>query len=234
VINTLAIDDTQLQQLVGSINALADDPLTFKHLIATGLPTCLGVVLGAFISIGTTLFLDWRRNTKAERERLERELVSLNSANTAILFNIELLLHVIMQQIMPHYKASHAADRALSDLSDQSIDKNTFDQLFKSQFQPMIERCPKLYFNGVDLSKDLPFLIENDPNLLKLSGWMMNYISYLKDILFSRNKLIDAFTVTEDTSSGLDIDPIETQATNQAKIANTTVINAYNLLDLLL
>jgi hypothetical protein len=39
----------------------------------------------------------------------------------------------------------------------------------------MMARCPDPYFIEVELFKEIPFIVAKDPNLLKLSGWILTF-----------------------------------------------------------
>ena len=105
----LALDDSQLQKLLASVDALADHAPYWKHFLIAALPIFLASLLG----LATAWLLEWlktrRENRKTVRERLEKELTLLSGANTAIAFNISALIHIVMQHVLPHYRRSHAA-----------------------------------------------------------------------------------------------------------------------------
>ncbi len=81
------------------------------------------VFLAAFLGFALGLFTDWlktrRENRKLSRERQEKELTQLNGAASAVVYYIEVLLHIVMQQILPHREQSHAAAAAL-----RAVEKN--------------------------------------------------------------------------------------------------------------
>lgn len=230
--DNVTIDDSQLQKLLASIHALQNHAPFWNHFLITAAPIFLASLLG----LATALLLDWlknrRENRKSIRERLEKELAQLSGANTAIAFNIEALIHSVMQQILPHHKQSHAACTAIEALNGDSNRLQQINDLLHSEFRPMLTRCPEPYLEDVNLSKDLPFLIAKDPGLIKLSGWIITYTRNLKAILNDRNKLIDITTI-ENAKDGLDLPDLERQIATQATIADVEVVNAYQLFLLL-
>jgi hypothetical protein len=224
----VTFDDGQLQKLLASIDALQDHAPFWNHFLNTAVPIFLASLLG----LATALLLDWlktrRESRKSTCERLEKELVQLSGANTAIAFNIEALIHSVMQQILPHHEQSHAACKAIEALNGDPNRLKKFDDQLHSEFLPMMKRCPEPYLEDVNLSKDLPFLIAKDPGLIRLSGWIITYTRNLKAILNERNKLIDKATI-ENEKDGLDLPDLERQIATQARIAGIEVVNAYQL-----
>ena len=90
-------------------------------------------------------------------------------------------------------------------------------------------RSPVLYLVEIDFFKELPFVIDKDPEVLKLSGWILNYINQLKNILNERNKQIDVATIN-DTQKGLDVEVVARVAETSANISVAEIINVYQLL----
>lgn len=154
----VTVDDSQLQKLLASIDALKDHTPYWKHFLIMALPIFLASLLG----LATALLLDGlktrREIRKAVRERLEKELALLSGANTAVAFNITTLIHTVMQQILPHHKQSHDACAAIEHLHDDPRKLEEFDFLLHSEFLPMMKRCPEPYLEDVNLSQNLPFL----------------------------------------------------------------------------
>jgi hypothetical protein len=228
MVDKVAIDDSQFQKLLSSIDALADHAPYWKHFLITASPIFLASLLG----LATALLLDWlktrRESRKTVRERLENELALLSGVNTAIGFNVTTLIHTVVQQILPHHEQSQAACAAIEALHAGSIDRRQFNDLLHSEFQPMMRRCPVPYLEDVNISRDLSFLLKKDPGLIMLSGWVITYMQNLKAILIDRNKLIDIATL--DTSKdALDLPTLEGQIATQAHIADVEVANAYHL-----
>ena len=93
-------------------------------------------------------------------------------------------------------------------------------------------RCPELYLEDVNISRDLSFLLAKDPNFLGLSGWIVTYSQNLKSILYERNSLIN-IAANESTKETFDLRDIERQMDAQAAVSNAEVVNAYQLIQLL-
>jgi hypothetical protein len=228
MVDKVAIDDSQLQRLISSVDALADHAPIWQHFLVAALPIFLASLLG----FATAYLLDWlktrRENRKVARERLEKELTLLSGVNTLIGSNVTFLIHTVMQQILPHYYKSKSGFEAIEALHAGSIDPKQFNHLMHSEFQPIMRRCPVPFLEDVNLSRDLPFLITKDPSLIMLSSWVITYAVHLKSILTERNRLIDIATL-DNSKDDLDLSTLERQIEAQASIADAEIVNAYQL-----
>jgi hypothetical protein len=190
------------------------------------------VFLAAFLGFALGLFTDWlktrRENRKLSRERQEKELTQLNGAASAVVYNIEILLHIVMQQILPHREQSHAAAAALHAVENNATELRAFSKSMHSEFKYMMTRCPEPYFVELEFFKEIPFVLAKDPELLKRSGWMVSYTRTLKEILSERNKRID---MNVGTAMDLDFEALEEQIRIQAHIGDTEVINSLMLFE---
>lgn len=220
------INAAQFQKLLSAVNSLRDHAPFWKP--------ALPIFLAAMLGFGSALLLDGlktrRENRNVTRERLEKELAQLSGANTAIAFNIEALIHTVMQQILPHYTQSHAAAAAIEALQKSTPPQlEEFDRRLHSEFEPMMKRCPDPYFIDVDFFKDLSFLLLKDPQAIGLAGWIATYTRNLKAIIVERNRLIDHVTLGEPKEE-LDFLAIERAIATQATISDIEIVNSYQLL----
>jgi hypothetical protein len=104
-------------------------------------------------------------------------------------FNTEALQHIAMLQVLPHHRDSHAARAMLSQVTTAEQAQN-FGRIMSQRFSCMTTRCPESYFIEVDLFKEIPFVLAQDPEWLTLSGWMTTFIRELKNNLKDRNEAI--------------------------------------------
>ena len=204
--------------------------MTAQQFFVAAVPVFLAALLG----VGAALFMDWlktrRENRKAARERREKELTQLNSAATAMGYDIEALLHIVMQQVLPHREQSHAAAAALHTAENNAAQLRAFVKSMNLEFPAMTCRCPEPYFIELELFKEIPFVLEKNPELLKRSGWMVSYARALKEIISERNKRIDI--ATRANAAGIsDIQVLEEQIRVQGQIGNTEVINSLMLFE---
>jgi hypothetical protein len=98
--------------------------------------------LAAVITAVWTLSAESR---KACRERQAKDLMQINSVASAVGYNIEALLHTVMQQILPHREQSHAALAALRAVENNSQLSGFFETMH-SKYTAMMTRCPEPYF----------------------------------------------------------------------------------------
>ncbi len=204
--------------------------MTAEQFFVTAIPVFLAAVLG----VATGFFTDWlktrREDRKVSRERQEKELTQLNGAATAMGYNIEALLHIVMQQILPHYERSHAAFAALRAAENDTLQLREFVETMHSEFTAMMTRCPEPYFIDLEFFKEIPFVLAKDPELLKRSGWMVSYTRALKELLSERNNRIDIAT-SSNAAESLDFQVLEEQIRVQAHIADGEVINSLMLFE---
>ena len=226
VTEPFAINNAQFQKILAAIDALYDHTPYWMHLLVTAFPIFLASLLG-FV---TALFLDWlktrRDSQKLTRERREKELAQLSGVTTAIGFNIEALIHTVMQQVLPHRDQSYAAIAAIQSVRNKEMEMQQFYELLHSEFLPIVTRCPEPYFIQVDLFKEIPFVLAKDPELLKLSGWVLTFTRHLLYIFDERNKHIDLATLGKDD---LDIKSLERHIATQATVGDKEVVNCFQL-----
>ena len=151
-------------------------------------------------------------------------------AATAIGYNLEILLHIVMQMIFPHYQDSHAAASALRGAMDKPNGVYEFFATMNSKYKGMMTRCPKPYFINIDFFKDIPFVLAKDPELLKRSGWMVSYIRALKELLIERNRRIE-MAASADVTKRVDVSLLEEQVRVQAHLADNAIVNSYMLFE---
>ena len=219
------ISASQWHELVTTVNGLGDHQALWLRIVTAAAPTFLAFGLG----LVSAFFLDWqktrRENRKAIREREEKELSQLNVVSTAMGFNTEALQHLAMQQVLPHYKASHAAHAFLEQVTTAEQAQN-FGRAMSQQFSGMTTRCPEPYFIEVDLFKEIPFVLAKDPELLKLSGWATNFIRELKNNLRDRNEAIGK----GGDGNGLVFPELVEFVRVQAMISNAEVVHCLQLI----
>jgi hypothetical protein len=106
-------------------------------------------------------------------------------------FNIEEMLHVVMQHILPHREQSYAAAAALQRAMNGETALRIFGASMQSKFPAMTTRCPVPHFIEIDFFKEIPFALEKDPELLKLSGLIISYANKIREIISERNRNIE-------------------------------------------
>jgi hypothetical protein len=203
--------------------------MMLHDLIETAFP----VVLGAVLAVATGFFSDWRKthrdDRKALRDRQERELRQINAVSTAMGFNIESLLHIVMQQILPHREHSHAALEALDITGGDEEKVRVFFETMHDKYRAMMMRCPEPYFIDLEFFKEISFVLAKDPELLKRSGWMVSYTRALKELIKEQNIRIDL--AANRAEQGLTFTTLREDVRVQAHIGDGEVINALMLFE---
>lgn len=194
------------------------------------------VFLSAFLAMVVGILLDvWkshREELKGTREKQEKELRQINVVMAGIGFNVETLLHVVAQNIVPHYKASHAAYTAFLEAARAS-ELGPFAAAL-SDYKCLIMTCPGLHFMECDFWRELPFIAEREPELLKQTGWLTAFARELENATSQRNRLIEAAMSLLQQQAGALNDPLlHNVLQQQASISNTECIAAYQLFDVL-
>jgi hypothetical protein len=218
--DTVSFSDTQLQKVLATVEAVKGSGIHWEQVI----PVFVSALLAMCVGIGLEYFKDHRERKKGSKERQRKELMQLNGAATAMGYNVECLLHIVMQQVLPHHEGSHAALAALRAAENNAPQLRAFVETMHSEFTPMMTRCPEPYFIDLEFFKDIPFVLGKDPELLKRSGWMVSYVRALKELLSERNKHLDIAVAEK-----LDFQILEKQISVQARIADGEVVNSLML-----
>lgn len=225
-------DDSQLLKLLAAIEKLKDNSHTVEHLLTTAFPAFIGTFLGFLFGQFTELLRNRRENRKTETEREENELSQLNVISSALWFNLEQVLHLVLQQLLPHHIASHDA---MTEFQSAMTSEHNVKQLAASisdRFPAMTMRCPQPTLIDLDLFKTIPFALEVDPELLKLSGWVTSYGKDLHAIIDVRNTQIDLIPKAN-LSGGLDLGNIQEQIRVHAHLSQVECINSFMYLKMI-
>jgi hypothetical protein len=165
--DVMSLNDTQLRQIIAALNG---DWWWHWFQVAS-------IFASAFFGYLSGIALEHlktrKTGKKATRERQEHEVAQVNIALSGICYNIEILLHVVSDYILPHHEESHIAYTALHKVQG---DCQKQEQLAMSlpAFPALTTTCPEVHFLEWDFFKELPFIVEKDPELLKNTGWLIS------------------------------------------------------------
>jgi len=138
------IDELQFQKLLEAIDKLKDHDTYIERLLVAAAPVFFGAILG--LAFG--FFTDWlktrREKRNLDREREAKELSQLNTISSAMWFNIEEMLHIVMQHILPHREQSYAAAAALQSAINDQTELRIFGASMQSKFPAMTTRCHQM------------------------------------------------------------------------------------------
>jgi len=189
----------------------------------------LGGAIGAIgAALAVVLTLSGER-TEEKRKEQEREINQINAVIAGIGFDVEMLLHVVIPNFLPHYKDSYRAHRELlATKGDESRMRNFFNSLHS--YQGLVMTCPKLHFIEFNFWNELLFIVERDANLLKQSGWLITLSLQLKDLTLQRNKNIDADMLLRNQQGGkLSYYVLDSMLQRHMSVANAECLTALQL-----
>lgn len=223
-------DEQQILQMFLEIQRLQNSNAHWDFRSA--IPTLIGALLG----LCAALFLDHLKTRREDRQairiRRENELSALNRANIALAFNVEILVHAGLQQILPHHDGSVAALALIRQARTISAPLSLHDDL-SEPLREATKRCPLPHLLDLNLLDEAPFLLSSDPSLLSQAGWITSFAKDLIFILTERNKLIDKFTLDQD-QKGTPLTELEHRIETQVHVASVEVGNCMQLLQVLI
>jgi hypothetical protein len=180
----VTFDPTQFQQLLAAINGLHNDSGWWRQWVPV-----LAVPVSAFFAMLVGIRLEMYKTSREQKPRalakLRTEVSQINIAIIAIAYNIGTLLHIVLQNIVPHYRQSHAAYKALHEAKS---DSNKLSEFFISlhKYPALMMTCPEMYFVEVDYFREMPFIAEKDPNLVNDAGWLVGRTREMKTTMRDR------------------------------------------------
>jgi hypothetical protein len=93
-------------------------------------------------------------------DKLEKEISEINVAISGIIYNIERLLHVVSDFILPHHDKIHKLFTALHKAQgDPQKLQSVAASLSAPNYPALRTTCPELHFIEWDFFKALPFLV---------------------------------------------------------------------------
>jgi hypothetical protein len=170
---------------------------------------------------------------RADIDRQKREITQINVAISGMGYNIETLLHATLQYILPHHTESHLAYTALDKASG---DPQQLAQLVISisSYRALVTICPEMHLIEWDFFREMPFIVEKDPELLKQTGWLISQSRELATAIKNRNHhMIEARNITAQ-QGGLKTSQFQSILHLQATIADAECIIALQLFELFL
>jgi hypothetical protein len=222
----MTFDPSQFEKLLSAINAL--------HASDWALP--LSVFVSAFLAMVVGILLEWSKTSwekrRRARENLQNENRQINVVISAIGYNIEILYSVATQYILPHYKESHAAFSALTKAMEDPA-KLTHLAMSIPRYPALVTTCPDIYLVECDLGKELPFIVEKDPELPMRGGWLVSQIRELSAAIKTRNNNIVGAAHTTGQQGGLNTAQLHGALHLQKTVADMECLIASQLFDLL-
>jgi hypothetical protein len=198
---------------------------------ANAVSVFLSAFLAMLVGILLELYKGNREKKKAVHDKSEREVQQIKGAMIAIAFNVESLLHIVGQNILPHHAQSHDAFKALS-VASADNDRMAAFALSLSEYPALMMTCPEPHFQDLNFSGELAFLNGKDPNLVKQSGWLAGFSREIEKLIRVRNENIEnANRFLLQSGGNLNFHQIHNILQLQTASANTECVVCWQLFD---
>jgi hypothetical protein len=185
--NQITLDPAEVEKIVTAINAAHSDG--WFHWVPVA-----SVFVSALLAMIVGMVLDHyktrRERRRAADERLNKELTQIDGALAVIAYNVEILTHAVFQHLLPHWDESHAAIAALTAAIGHAGHMSDFASSFNN-YRGMQTTCPEMFFIEYDYIKEINFIISEDAELIKQSGWMISQCRLLNNAIRDRNRHIE-------------------------------------------
>jgi hypothetical protein len=223
----LTISDAQIEKIIAAINSSHE---SWWPVLSVFVSALLAMLVGIAIDY---LKRYWEAKQR-ERETQKSEIQQINVTIEGMGFNIELLLHIVAQHILPHYGDS---DRAYADLQIASTNGQQMTVFAQSlhTYSQLMMICPEPNFQQFRFLNDLKFVVEKEPTLLKRAGWLDSCAKELNSIISSRNENIrNANSFLMQTGGQFNFHQIGSVLQMQLAVAKAECVTASQLFDVLL
>ena len=181
------VDDSQFDVLLKAVAALKTDSVWHWQ-------SAIPIFLSSFLGLLTGIFLDMIRRRmdrhKASDEKNKQELQQIKCALTGIGYNIQTLIHLAAQNLLPHHAQSERAHIEFRHIGDDRQKMAEFVQNLR-KYPALFMTCPPLYFVELDFLDKLPFLTEMDSNIVMESARQIELSRRADALATERNRLID-------------------------------------------
>jgi hypothetical protein len=224
--DTVSFSDAQLQKILSVLETAKSGGIHWEQVI----PVFLSAALGMSVGIGLEYFKASRERKKASSEQAKRELNQINLGTIGLAYNIETLIHLSMQNLLPHFYQSAAALQALYETNREPSKVTVFAmELYK--YPALMMTSPDMHFADHDFLERLPFIVEKDAQLLQQAGWVVSLLRTLRNSLSERNKLIESARVaaTQSGASGLTFYQLDSILQIQLAVSKSECVAASQL-----
>lgn len=226
----VTVTSAQLDAILSTIARVATHPNGWDW--HNGIPTAIGAFLGFGAVQLQERLRTGREKRKEVRKRREDELAQLGATIAALLFNLESVIHTVMQQVLPHYKASRAGMNVFMSAAQQSIHPSVIHGSIQNFLSNVFCRAPEPHLVEIDAFGDLSFLLTKHAELVKQCGWVGTFTRDLRFILGERNKLVDVATLGA-PKAGHDQNEVQFQMRTQLSVSKVEMVTSYQLLDVI-
>jgi hypothetical protein len=198
------------------------------------IPIFASALFAMVVGILLELYKGHREKIKAQHDTHEKETRQITAAIVAMAYDIESLLHIVGQNVLPHYEASHAAYAELDNVSVDGARMGAFAQSL-TNYPALFMTCPGPHFKELDFSNNLGFLNEKDPTLVKYSGWLTGFSREIEKAIRVRNENIEtANKLLMESGGALNFLQLRIILQLQTASADTECVISWQLFDSLL
>jgi hypothetical protein len=170
-----------------------------------------------------------KKNEKTRNGRYNRSM-ALSRASASL----EFLLHIVADNIIPHFKASHIAYDALAKAQGNNAQMTAFCANLH-QYEALILTCPEVHFMEFDFWRELLFIVARDANVMKQSGWLVVRIRQITYFVHQRNRNIEAdITLRNQQGGQLSYLVLESILQKHVSVANAECITAREMFTVLM
>jgi hypothetical protein len=99
--SVLSLSEPQLQKILAAISTQQPQWWPVASVFVSAL---LAMIVGTLLD----RFRAWRDRIKSTTEKQEHEIQQINAVISGLTFDIERLLHIVSQNILPHYRDAQA------------------------------------------------------------------------------------------------------------------------------
>jgi hypothetical protein len=215
--------DEQFQKLLTVIESLSRGGIHWDQVVRVFLSALLAMI------VGITLELIKRRydRIKSEKESKEKELQKINAALVKTAYNIELLTHSVMLNILLHYEQSLAAFTTLRGIGE---DRQAFASFAMSlrRYPALMMTCPTIHFLAVGFIDEMPFVVDTNPELIKNGEWINVFSKSINNNISDRNRFIES-AKNETTKGALSYAQLDAMLQLQSSIATAERVTSSEL-----
>jgi len=169
------------------------------------------------------------------RDKFDKEVSQINVAIAGMSYNIEVLLHVVSDFIIPHYNESRIVFTILLEAQGDRQKLQKVALSFSAPNYPALRKtCPELHFIEWDFFKEVPFIVEKDPELLKNTGWVCSQSLEINTAIKNHNAHLMSAMQTTMHQGGLKTSELYSILHFQKSVADAECLISLQLFDKLL
>jgi hypothetical protein len=193
----------------------------------------LSALLAMLVGIGMEYLKRWLDNRKSAHERLKIEVQQINTVIVGIGYNIDILIHLVFQSIIPHHQQTHEVYAALQ---SAGTDNDKLTRVFRSlgEYQALLMLCPEPFLIETDFFAKTAFITEKEPELVKQACWIISLSRILNNAIRDRNKNIEMARTATTAQGQLTFYQLDNILHLIASIADSECVTTLQLLEKLL